>query len=189
MNKYLKILLIRASTTIILLSTLWFILWIIAPKHKANGRYMGNGDFELIVDIADVATYHLPIPIYIHVLRFNMQDGEKAKAETIRDLNGIWKSPCLDEDFTEISKLHQIRIKDRILGTEQILGAEQIDKVLYDTDYDSCKSHPDGYIVVHYEEYSEFYRDELYYRTDVLYKKSDNGRLNIVLQARVPRRN
>jgi hypothetical protein len=171
MNKHLKKFILISSfglpfLIILLLYMLWFYAPQVASYQSTSVPPRGDDTSLLIDDLADLVDYQFPIPFYFHLLRSHMQSSEDARFVSLQKLNfsgNRIESFCSHEDFTEISKIHPF------YHTEQYL----------------CSSFADGYIAINFTAWSS----ETHLDIEELYKKSKDGRIELVLQAKVSRVN
>jgi hypothetical protein len=207
MNKNLKISLIWTSGIIFLMSLLWFIAWFIAWFYYPNlwtrpGYLRPHTNIPLENDITEVLMrIDLPVPTYFHILRFRLQNNESIRIltlEHLRNQGAKANSFCTYDDFMKISGFHAVRLvypegnsatsfrKYIMLGSN--VNSDNL--YLYKTRKELCVVFPDGYIAVGYSQYGYYgYYDGQYgydgdYFTEEVYKKHDDGRLELVALAK-----
>jgi hypothetical protein len=171
MNKHLKkFILIGIFGIACLIILPPYILWFYAPQvasyQSLSAPPSGDNTSLLIDDLADLVDDHFPIPFYFHVLRSHIQSSESARLVSLSKLrySGVKRNSfCSHEDFTEISKLRSF----------------------YQTKQDYCIYFADGYIAISFIAWSS----KTHLDIEELYKKSKDGRIELVLQAKVSRVN
>ena len=171
MNKHLKkFILISIFGIPSLIILLFYMLWFYAPQvasYQSNSVPPRGDDTSLLIDdLADLVDYQFPIPFYFHLLRSHMQSSEDARFVSLQKLSFSGdrrNSICSNEDFTKISKIHSF----------------------YQTRQDYCIYFADGYIAINFI----YWGSETHLDIEELYKKSKDGRIELVLQAKMSRVN
>ena len=201
MNKNLKISLILTSRIVFLMSLSWFITWFIAWFYYPNlwtrpGYLRPHTNIPLENDITEVLMrIDLPVPTYFHILRFRLHNNESIRILALKHLRNRGaeaNSFCTYEDFMKISGFHAVRLvypegnsatsfeKYIMLGSN--VNSDNL--YLYKTSTRLCVVFPDGYIAVGYSQYGYDGGDAGYYDTEEVYKKHNDGRLELFALAK-----
>jgi hypothetical protein len=191
MKKNIKISLIWTSGIVFAITLLRFIAWLYSPNLIDWTGYGGHPQYEtplqeeIIIALADI---NLPIPFYLHILRFHLQNSENARIVTLEILRNVGakaNSFCTYEDLVKIGKFHAIELTYPEGNSENPSRKYIKSRINMNSDnlyLNQCSIFTEGYIAVGYSQYLG--KSGYYYAIEELYKKYDDGRLELVFLAK-----